>query len=233
MCGRFTMHHSAGEVTTRFEVQGSLFEVVPRYNIAPTQAIAAVTCLGAPAERWLEPLQWGLVPFWAKDLSMGSKLINARSETAHEKPSFKHALARRRCLVVADGFYEWDPTTKQPFHFQVGGGALFAFAGLYEEWNAPDGSPLRTCTVLTTQANALVGQIHERMPVILQSPEDEAAWLNVAAVKPLELAPLFVPFPEERMEARAVSKRVGSPRNDDPELLLAALLEAEQVRAQP
>lgn len=165
MCGRFTLHHSNDDVVERFGVQGSLFEVTPRYNIAPTQAVAAITGQGPNIERLLEPLQWGLVPFWAKERSIGSKLINARSETVHEKPSFKHALARRRCLVIADGFYEWERTTKQPVHFRVRGGALFAFAGLYEEWHSPDGSALRSCTVLTTQANGLVGRVHERMPV--------------------------------------------------------------------
>lgn len=220
MCGRFTLHHDADAVVERFGIQGSLFALTPRYNIAPTQAVAAITGHGPRVERLLEPLQWGLVPFWAKDVSIGSKLINARSETVHEKPSFKHALARRRCLVIADGFYEWERTTKQPLHFRVRGGELFAFAGLYEEWHSPDGSSLRTCTILTTQANALVSPIHERMPVILQSPDDEAAWLDVARVKPAEVAPLFVPFPEELMDGRSVSKRVGSPANDDPELLV-------------
>jgi putative SOS response-associated peptidase YedK len=205
----------------RFDVQGSLFEPTARYNIAPTQPVAAVTAHGPSAERLLEPLLWGLVPFWAKDRAIGSKLINARSETVQEKPSFKHALSRRRCLIPADGFYEWDRTTKQPTHFRVRGGELFAFAGLYEEWHAPDGSPLRTCTVLTTEANALVATIHERMPVILQNPDDEAMWLEVGRYKPLDLMPLFAPFPAEQMDAIFVSKRVGSPVNDDAELLLA------------
>jgi len=220
MCGRFTLHHDADTVVERFGVQGSLFEVTPRYNIAPTQAVAAITGHGPTAERLLEPLHWGLVPFWAKDTSMASKLINARSETVHEKPSFKHALTRRRCLIPADGFYEWDRTTKQPLHFQVRGGELFAIAGLYEEWQSPDGSPLRTCTLLTTAANELVGRVHERMPVILQTPEAEAAWLDVGHAKVADILPLFVPFPEELMGAISVSKRVGSPFNDDPELLV-------------
>ena len=215
------MHHGPEEITARFEVQGSLFEPSPRYNIAPTQALAAITAHGPRAERLLEPLQWGLVPSWAKDTAMASKLINARSETVQEKPSFRQALSRRRCLIPADGFYEWDRTTKQPTHFQVRGGELFAFAGLYEEWHAPDGSSLRTCTVLTTQANELVGKIHERMPVILQNKDDEAIWLEVGRYKPADLQPLFAPFPADQMDAFLVSKRVGSPTNDDPELLLA------------
>lgn len=223
MCGRFTMYHDADEIMVRFDVQGSLFEPRAHYNIAPTQPVAAITAQGPNAERLLEPLRWGLVPFWAKDTAIASKLINARSETVQEKPSFKHALTRRRCLIPADGFYEWDRKTKQPTHFRVRGGELFAFAGLYEEWHAPnsEGSPLRTCTVLTTEANALVGQIHERMPVILQSPDDEAMWLEVGRYKPLDLQPLFAPFPADQMDAIFVSKRVGSPTNDDAELLVA------------
>ena len=213
------MHHAGDEIRVRFDIQGSLFEPTPRYNIAPTQAVAAITGQGPSAERLLEPLQWGLVPFWAKDTAIGSKLINARSETVHEKPSFRHALSRRRCLIPADGFYEWDRATKQPTHFRVRGGELFAFAGLYEEWHAPDGSPLRTCTVLTTQANALVGKLHERMPVILQTRSDEALWLEVGRYKPADLMPLLIPFPAEEMDATPVSKRVGSPLNDDPDLL--------------
>ncbi|MCX6369474.1 MAG: SOS response-associated peptidase, partial [Armatimonadetes bacterium] len=222
MCGRFTMHHDQGEVMARFEVQGSLFEPLARYNIAPTQAVAAITAHGPRAERLLEPLHWGLVPFWAKDTAIASKLINARSETVQEKPSFKHALSRRRCLIPADGFYEWDRKTKQPTHFRVRGGELFAFAGLYEEWQAPDGSSLRSCTVLTTQANALVAPIHERMPVILQTQDDEAIWLEVGRYKPHDLQPLMIPFPADQMEAVFVSKRVGSPANDDASLLAHA-----------
>ena len=215
------MHHDQGEVVARFDVQGSLFEPTARYNIAPTQPVAAITAHGLSAERLLEPLLWGLVPFWAKDTAIASKLINARSETVHEKPSFKHALSRRRCLIPADGFYEWDRKTKQPTHFRVRGGELFAFAGLYEEWHAPDGSSLRTCTVLTTQANALVAPIHERMPVILQNKDDEAMWLEVGRYKPADLAPLLSPLPTEQMDAFFVSKRVGSPINDDVQLILA------------
>jgi putative SOS response-associated peptidase YedK len=220
MCGRFTQHHSHDQVAARFGVQASLFETSARYNIAPTQPVAAITEHGPHRERLLEPLRWGLVPFWAKDTAIGNKLINARAETVAEKPSFRNALARRRCLIPADGFYEWDRTTKQPYHFRLRSGALFAFAGLFEEWESPDGSPLRTCTLLTTEANPLVGRIHERMPVILQ-PDDEDAWLDVARHKPAGIAALFRAYPEEAMQAVAVSRRVGSPAVDEPELLEA------------
>lgn len=218
MCGRFTQQRDAAAVADRFGVQGTLFEPTPRYNVAPTQAVAAVTPHGPRQERLLEPLRWGLVPFWARDPAIGNKLINARSETVLEKPSFRHAMAKRRCLIPADGFYEWERATRQPYHFHLRGGPLFAFAGLYDEWTAPDGSPLRTCTILTTQANELVGRIHDRMPVILH-PADEAAWLDVARFRPADLLPLLAPYPAEEMEATAVSKRVGSPAFDDPELV--------------
>lgn len=218
MCGRFTQHHDQTEIEARFHVQGALFDMEPRYNIAPTQPVFAITSHGPGQERLLEPLRWGLVPFWARDTAIGNKLINARCETAAEKPSFRNALARRRCLIPADGFYEWDRTTRQPFHFRRRDGGLFAFAGLWEEWESPDGSPLRTCTVLTTAANSLVGRIHERMPVILPA-DGEADWLDVARCRPPDLTPFWEPYPESEMQAVAVGRRVGSVANDDPTLL--------------
>jgi putative SOS response-associated peptidase YedK len=218
MCGRFTLAVPGAQVAAQFEL-ATTPELTARYNIAPTQQVAAVRA--GDAGRELALFRWGLVPTWAKDPSVGARMINARSETVAEKPSFRNALRQRRCLIPADGFYEWDRKTKQPTHFRVQGGALFAFAGLYEEWHSPDGSSLRTCTVLTTEANTLVAPIHERMPVILQTRDDEAMWLEVGRYKPLDLQPLFAPFPADQMEAVFVSKRVGSPVNDDAELLVA------------
>lgn len=220
MCGRFTLHHEPGEILARFAVQGSLFEeLAPRFNIAPSQPIAVITAHGPHRERLLEPMQWGLVPFWARDLELGKKLINARAETAHEKPSFKHSLKRRRCLIPADGFYEWDRQTRQPMHFRLTGGALFAFAGIFDEWSSPDGSVLRSCAVLTTTPNPLVGRVHDRMPVILDGEEAEDAWLDVQSVGPEALAVFFAPRDESEMDAYPVDKRVGSPTSDDPGLL--------------
>ena len=218
MCGRFTQHHDADSVAARFAVQGSLLEITPRFNIAPTQPVAAVTAHGPLQERLLEPLRWGLVPSWARDSAIGNKMINARAETVAEKPAFRTALSRRRCLIPADGFYEWDRTTRQPYHFRLLGGELFAFAGIWEEWVSPDGSPLRTCALLTTEANTLVAPVHERMPVILR-PENEASWLDIAHVRPADLEPFWTPFPESEMEKYPVSKRVGSPAVDEPELV--------------
>ncbi|HVK05850.1 MAG TPA: SOS response-associated peptidase [Armatimonadaceae bacterium] len=223
MCGRFTMHHDVGEVVDRFGAQSVLFdELPPRYNVAPQQAVAAVTASGPKGERLLELCRWGLVPFWAKDPSIGGKMINARAETVAEKPSFKQALAKRRCLVPADGFYEWDRAggTRQPIHFRLkgGGGPLFAFAGLWEEWESPDGSPLRTCTLVTTTPNAIVAPYHDRMPVILR-PEDEALWMDTEVRQADALLPLLAPYPEEEMECYPVSRQVNTPVNDTPDLI--------------
>lgn len=222
MCGRFTLHHGTDEIAARFGAQEVLFDSPPRYNITPQQPVAVVTSgHGSVTGQTLEAFQWGLVPFWARDPAIGNKMINARSETVAEKPAFKNALLRRRCLLPTDGFYEWDKAggTRQPIHFRRRDGALFAFAGLWEEWQSPDGSPLRTCTILTTAANETVGRVHDRMPVILR-PEQEAFWLDTSAVKkPDVLLPLLKPYPDEAMEAFAVSRRVNIPVNDDPELI--------------
>jgi putative SOS response-associated peptidase YedK len=256
MCGRFTQHHVPEAVAARFETQVNLFEPPPRYNIAPSQPLAiilnSVTAVSGqepssrePSSRVrvLDSFRWGLVPFWAKDPRIGSRMINARAESIAEKPAFKTALARRRCVLPADGFYEWDKTdtsdtsaaagkvraaggTRQPYYFRRRDGDLFGFAGLWEEWRAPDGSALRTCTIVTTSANETVGRVHDRMPAILRSPEDEAAWLDDTLREPGDLLPLMAllaPYPDADMEAYAVSKRVNAPATDDPELIIAAL----------
>ncbi len=202
MCGRFSLNHPPEDVLGRFLVQGVLFpDLAPRLQIAPGEPVAVVTAHGPHRERLLEPMQWGLVPFWARDTELGKKLINARSETAHEKPSFKNSLKRRRCLIPADGFYEWDKKTKLPTYFQQSGGGLFAFAGLFDEWICPDGSPLRSFAILTTAPNALVGKIHDRMPVILRNPDAEDAWLDVQNTPPEALTSFFEPLDGAQMEA--------------------------------
>jgi putative SOS response-associated peptidase YedK len=223
MCGRFTQHHDADAIVDRFGVQQALFEPEPRYNIAPTQPVPVVVTEASSGERVLDAFRWGLVPHWAKDPSIGNRMINARTESVAEKPAFKSALVRRRCILPSDGFYEWDKTggTRQPYHFRRRDGDLFGFAGLWEEWNAPDGSPLLTCTILTTNANATVGRVHDRMPVILRSLEDEAEWLDPAVRRPEDLLPLLGPYPDEEMEAVPVSRRVNLPTNDSADLISA------------
>ena len=221
MCGRFTLYHAPEEVAERFDV-GEVQKTDARYNIAPTQAVSAVTQNGT---RHLENYHWGLIPSWAKDPAIGNKMINARAETLAEKPSFRTALARRRCLIPADGFYEWQAAeagskAKTPMYLHRRDSGLFAFAGLWDEWHAPDGSPLRSCTIITTTPNAIAAPIHNRMPVILR-PDDEAYWLNHAVTDTRDLLSLLVPYPAEAMEAYPVSRRVNVPAVDDAELLAA------------
>ncbi|GMV37135.1 MAG: hypothetical protein AMXMBFR61_16430 [Fimbriimonadales bacterium] len=195
-------------------------DVEPRFNIAPSQRVPAIR-LDAEGERELALLQWGLVPGWAKDTSIGAKLFNARSETVAEKPSFRNAFRKRRCLMPADGFYEWQPTNgrKQPVYIRLAGGEPFAFASLWEIWKSPDGEVLETCTLLTTEPNEVMAPIHNRMPVILR-PEESDAWLAPEA-RLGDLLGLLKPFPSEAMEVRPVSTYVNNPRNEGPECIRA------------
>lgn len=220
MCGRFTLTQSTQAVAQRFGVQFVLFECLPRYNIAPSQPVAVVLQNGG---RRLEACRWGLVPFWAKDLEMGSRLINARAETLAEKPAFKYSLARRRCLIPADGFYEWrkEGNRRIPVYIRRRDGGLFAFAGLWDEWQSPDGSPLRTCTIITTEPNALIAPIHHRMPAILK-PEHETLWLDPSLKEPTQLLAVLQAYPETELEAYPVSARVNSPNHDDPSCIQPA-----------
>jgi putative SOS response-associated peptidase YedK len=214
MCGRYTLTAKPEELQERFGVDDLLLQDVPRYNVAPTQPVAVVR-LGASGRRELVALKWGLVPRWAKDAKDAARLINARSETAGEKPSFKEALAQRRCLVLADGFFEWQklsPKEKQPYRFVVDGGKPFAFAGLWERARI-DGQPLETCTILTTEANDVVRPLHDRMPVILDDDAQIAAWLDPAT---RDVQALLDPLPAERVSTYAVDRRVGSPKFDEP-----------------
>ncbi|ADU50252.1 protein of unknown function DUF159 [Thermaerobacter marianensis DSM 12885] len=210
MCGRFTLTTPAVELERRFLVDLQ-DRHVPRYNVAPGQEVLAVVEAGG--KRQPTRLRWGFVPSWAKDAKPGP--INARAETAATRPMFRQALRRRRCLILADGFYEWMQRERgrQPVLFRLRDGAPFALAGLYERWDGP-GGPLWTCCVLTTRPNALVAQVHDRMPVILR-PGWEAAWLD-PQVPPEQLAPAWEPYPATAMVAYPVSTRVNSPRYDDP-----------------
>jgi putative SOS response-associated peptidase YedK len=221
MCGRFTQHHSVADIETRFDVQQTLFTASPHYNIAPTQTVSVIVTVSSNQERYLEGFQWGLIPHWAKDTTIASKLINARAETVSEKPAFRESLKYYRCLIPADGFYEWDKEggTKQPYYFRLQNQELFGFAGLYSRWRTPSGDDLYSCTIITTAANDLVGKIHDRMPMILETREQEKLWLNNAMTDSVQFQSLLKPYPAVLMEAFPVDKRVGSPANDDPELL--------------
>lgn len=226
MCGRFTLHHDTEAVAERFQVQETLVAPPPRYNIAPTQPVAVV--IQSDGTRRLDGFRWGLVPFWAKDDTIGNRLINARAETLREKPSFKHAIERRRCLIPADGFYEWKRLSdrrKEPMHIRRADGDLFAFAGLWEEWKDPEsGQPLRTCTIITVPPNPLLSTIHDRMPAMLR-PEDEALWLDTPGVAKEEALLLLQPYPDMAMEAYPVSRAVNTPAVDDPICIEPAPLE--------
>jgi putative SOS response-associated peptidase YedK len=212
MCGRFTLSTSPRklkELLPLFEVP----ELQPRYNIAPTQAVAAARV--TPERREVVLLRWGLIPSWADDPKIGNKLINARAETAAQKPSFRSAFRKRRCLVLADGFYEWKKTDgkKQPYHIRLHTGDPFAIAGLWEHWEQ-DGNVIESCTVLTTDANDLMRDLHDRMPVILQ-PDDFERWLDPGNQTGQGLQELLRPYPPGLLEAQPVDPRVNNPRNED------------------
>ncbi len=213
MCGRYTLASPTERLAEEFGVDASSVELAPNYNVAPTQGVAAV--LEEGGQRRLEVLRWGLIPPWANDPGIGSRMINARSETAPGKPSFRRAFRERRCLIPADGFYEWQRTNgaKQPYYIHMEDGRPFAFAGLWESWSKGEGE-IRTCTILTTGANALVGEVHDRMPVILAHDAYDV-WLDPASERD-ELTGLLAPYPEDEMEAYPVSRFVNSPSNNDP-----------------
>jgi putative SOS response-associated peptidase YedK len=219
MCGRFTQRSELAILEERFGVIAKGLVVRPRYNLAPSQDALVVT---QEPERKLALLRWGLIPAWAKDPSIGNKLINARVETAADKPSFRHAFRKRRCLVPSDGFYEWRHATKGspkvPLLFRRRDRAPFAMAGLWESWRNPEGQELRSFTILTMAANAVVQPVHDRMPVILL-PDNEAPWLDPAQQDPQALTDLIRPFPPELMEAFEVSPAVNSPSHEGPELI--------------
>ncbi len=217
MCGRFTLRAPAGVVAEEFGLLG-VEPLRPRYNIAPTQPVAAIrrSPKSADAPRQLAMLRWGLVPSWATDPQIGNRLINARAETVAEKPAFRAALRRRRCLVAADGFFEWRGVgaARQHYFIHLVDDRPFGFAGLWELWEGPDHTVLETCALITTEANARVASIHDRMPVIL-SPDEYALWLDPAMQDPKQLLPLLRPYPSDAMAAHPVSTYVNNPRHDD------------------
>jgi len=216
MCGRFSLIAPGEAVAELFQLPETP-TLAPRYNIAPTQPVAAVRTSRDSGRRELTHFHWGLIPRWAKDPTIGSRMINARSETAAEKPSFRSAIKYRRCLVPADGFYEWQKLNgaKQPVRIQTTTGGLFAIAGLWEQWSSPDGSEIESCTLLTTTPNDLLAQVHNRMPVII-APEDFDLWLDPAAQHAGEIQHLLKPYPADEMTFYPVSTHVNNPRNDDP-----------------
>jgi putative SOS response-associated peptidase YedK len=217
MCGRYALHNNPEVIKLAFEL-GVLPEIRPRFNIAPSTPVLVVV-QDREKGRLADLYRWGLIPGWAKDPAIGNKLANARGETVAEKPSFRAAFKRWRCLIPASGFYEWKPVAgrKQPYYIHPADGDLFAFAGLTERWNGPDG-PVHSCAIITTDANEKMRGIHNRMPVILD-PKDYAAWLDPANPGNDALKALLRPCPDERIAAHPVSTRVNTPRNDEASLL--------------
>jgi len=221
MCGRFTLRAAPQELADYFDLT-ELPDLVPRYNVAPTQLIGAVRDV-AGVRQW-SFLRWGLIPRWAKDPKIGNSLLNARSETIATKPSFRSAFKSRRCLIAADGFYEWQRQgkAKQPYHFHRHGDRPMAFAGLWERWETPDGRMLESCTIATTSAHPVVAPVHDRMPVVIPR-DDFARWLNPASSVD-ELQALLRPYPGDDLEAVAVSSTVNSAKNEVPGCLEAIAL---------
>ncbi|KPK55447.1 MAG: hypothetical protein AMS22_04200 [Thiotrichales bacterium SG8_50] len=219
MCGRYTVGCEPSALIEHFEPDEVLLALRPRYNVAPSQSVAILRC-DEQARKVLAPARWGLIPSWAKDPAIGNRMINARAETVADKPAFRTALRRRRCLVAADGFYEWRKlgAAKQPYWIGLATRTPMGFAGLWERWQpSHGGDALESCTIITTAANEVVAPIHERMPVVLR-PSDYARWLNPATADVAELTGLLMPYPDAGMIAYPVSTAVNSPRNDDPSL---------------
>lgn len=220
MCGRFSNRSSAEKIKKEFKVE-EVPSIEVRYNIAPTQKILGISQESDEREAVL--FKWGLVPSWAKDPSIGARLINARSETVHEKPAFRESFKRRRCILPADGYYEWQKTggRKQPYYFTLRAERPFGFAGLWDRWKSPEGEVLETCTILTTEANETAKAIHERMPVIL-SPSDYDLWLDEDLRKLELLTELFRPYPSGEMISYPVSTLVNNVRVDRADLIAQA-----------
>jgi putative SOS response-associated peptidase YedK len=223
MCGRYELHSHPAAIALAFGLAHSP-DLQARYNIAPMTDVPIVR-VAADGHRELVHVRWGLVPRWSKDPSIGARMINARGETIADKPSFQIPYRRHRCLLPADGFYEWqrfatrsagpDDKRKQPMHIGTADGSLFGLAGLFERWRAEDGTVLDTCAIVTTEANSLLASIHDRMPVII-APDDYARWLDPANP---DVADLIAPYPSSAMASYPVSPRVNSVRNDDATLL--------------
>jgi putative SOS response-associated peptidase YedK len=219
MCGRFVRKSTITVIEDEFDIYEVQWASEPSYNVAPSQDVACV--IGNGGNR-LVKFRWGLVPFWADDPSIGYKMINARAETVAEKKSFVRAFKTQRCLVIADGFYEWrrlaDGKRKIPMYVHLRTDRPFGFAGLYENWKSKDGKILQTCTIITTRANELMAAIHNRMPVII-SPDDRRRWLDKDIQDPSVLKPLLEPYDSSAMETYQVSRKVNAPSYNEPDCI--------------
>jgi putative SOS response-associated peptidase YedK len=215
MCGRYVLKAALPDIARMLGMDVDL-AIEPRYNIAPTSQVPACR-MEEPERKELALMRWGLVPRWAKQLDGGYMMINARAETVAEKPAFRAPLRDRRCLIPADGYYEWKSVQgrKQPYYFSMQDGTPFCFAGVWERWQPADGEPVESCAIITTDANALGAKVHPRMPVILAA-EDHARWLDPRVTQPEAVLPLLRPFPPEAMTVYPVSTLVNNARSDEP-----------------
>jgi putative SOS response-associated peptidase YedK len=220
MCGRFTLKTPAAQWLPHFGIQHGA-DLNLRYNIAPTQSVATV--VNRQGQRTLAEMRWGLIPFWAKDKSIASRLINARAETVASKPAFRASFKSRRCLIIADGFYEWLSTDhgKQPVYIRLRNEQPFAFAGLWDHWKNEEDEAIESCTIITTHANSLLEEVHARMPVMLDDRVYDL-WLDEELHDKQRLEELLQPYPAREMKYSPVSQTVNSPRNDSPECIAGA-----------
>ena len=220
MCNRYRLTHSKQYLSERFEAEASDEELEdrPRYNIAPTQQVVIVRKEHGEKMRQLTTMRWGLIPSWAKDASIGARTLNARSETVTTTPAFRESIRRKRCLIPADGFYEWQKmgSVKQPYCFEVGEGDVFALAGLWDEWTSPDGEIIESCTILTTEPNTLVSDLHNRMPVIVP-PEKYEVWLDPDVTDFAEIRDILQSYEPTLMRRYPVSTKLNNSKHDDAE----------------
>jgi len=228
MCGRTVVKAKVREYASMFDVL-NVPDLIPNYNVAPTHMVPVVRVKAEEKSREMVLLKWGLIPSWAKDPAIGSRMINARADTVAEKPAFRHAFRRRRCLMVTDGFYEWQRTNgkrKQPYFIGMNDESPFAFAGLWERWgDDPFSEPIESCALITTDANDLVRPIHDRMPVILE-PNDYEKWLDPEVEDTAELQELLVPLPAEHMKTYPVSTFVNKVEKNSPECFAPVTIES-------
>ena len=231
MCGRYRLSRRKQIIEEHFDTVSGDEDWSPRYNVAPTQPVPIIRQHRKEPRRELSLVRWGLIPWWAKDASNSALMINARSETAATKPAFRDALKSKRCIVPADGFYEWRKTRsgKQPFCFEVNDGDLFAFAGLWDRWKYPDGKAVETCSILTTAPNAVTSAVHDRMPVILD-PNNYDLWLDPGFTDVNAESELLKPYDASVMRCYPVSTRINHAANDDAECSAPVELVQTQAR---
>jgi len=218
VCNRYRLTHSKQYLAERFQAADDEIEARPRYNIAPTQPVLTVRKEGEKKVRQFRTMRWGLIPSWAKDMSIRNKTLNARSETVTRTPAFRDSILTKRCLIPADGFYEWQKmgSVKQPYCFEVGEGELFALAGLWDEWRSPEGEVIESCTILTTTPNSLVVDLHDRMPVIVP-PDKYDLWLDPNVTDFGAIRDILKPYDAKLMGRHPVSRKLNNSKNDDAE----------------